>query len=92
MMVRSWRRWARRTRSAIEVVAIAAIDLAFYPSGWGPIPISVERSRGSGRVDDRTVALQATKSLQPSCYRAAGSGVQLYMRRVEDDCCIALIF
>jgi len=32
-MVRSCRGWARRTRSAIEVVAIAAIDLAFYPSG-----------------------------------------------------------
>jgi len=52
----------------------------------------VTTPEGSGSVDDRTVALQATKSLQPSCYRTAGSGVQLYMRRVEDNCCIALIF
>src|SRR5258708_31959238 len=47
---------------------------------------------GSGSVDGRTVALQATKPLQLSCYLAAGSGVQLSVRRVEDNCCIALIF
>jgi hypothetical protein len=36
--------------------------------------------------------LQATITLQLSCNRAAGRGVQLSVRRVEDNCCIALIF
>jgi hypothetical protein len=36
--------------------------------------------------------LQSTKPLQLSRNRAAGSGVQLSVRRVEDNCCIALIF
>src|SRR5437867_293951 len=43
----------------------------------------------NGRQDG---GLQATKPLQLSCYGAAGSGVQLFVRRVEDNCCFALIF
>jgi hypothetical protein len=48
--------------------------------------------RGQQKHRRQDGGLQATKPLQLSCYRAAGSGVQLSVRRVEDNCCIALIF
>jgi hypothetical protein len=55
-------------------------------SMWVPVP------RGRRKLRLQGGGLQATKPLQLSCYRAAGSGVQLSVRRVEDNCCIALIF
>src|SRR6267378_722253 len=48
--------------------------------------------RGQRKRRRRDGGLQATKPLQLSCNRAAGSGVQFSVRRVEDNCCIALIF
>jgi hypothetical protein len=38
IIVRSCRRWAFRARTAIEVGAIAAIDLALYSLGWSLTP------------------------------------------------------
>jgi len=52
-------------------------------------PLHTARRGQNGRQDG---GLQATKPLQLSCYGAAGSGVQLFVRRVEDNCCFALIF
>jgi len=52
-------------------------------------PLHTARRGQNGRQDG---GLQATKPLQLSCYGAAGSGVQLFVRRVEDNCCLALIF
>jgi hypothetical protein len=64
--------------------------------GTGSCPIMrLSRShnpRGQRKRRRRDGGLQATKPLQLSCYRAAGSGVQLFVRGVEDNCCIALIF
>ncbi len=41
--------------------------------------------RGQRKRRRRDGGLQATKPLQLSCYRAAGSGLQLSVRRVEDN-------
>src|SRR5882762_4978847 len=64
-------------------------------SGPGTSPVTRLISynpRGQRKRRRRDGGLQATKPLQLSCNRAAGSGVQLSVRRVEDNCCIALIF
>ena len=70
-----------------------------FSDKWLPVPkwtvTRLPRSynpRGQRKRRRRDGGLQATKPLQLSRNRAAGSGVQLSVRRVEDNRCIALIF